>query len=64
MLSDRERDVLTWAGRGKTVADTAEILGISENTVESYFKTIYSKLNVLNKTHAVAKAIYGDLIDI
>jgi len=64
LLSDRERDVLTWAGRGKTVADTADILGISENTVEGYFKTIYSKLNVLNKTHAVAKAIYGDLIDI
>jgi LuxR family transcriptional regulator, quorum-sensing system regulator BjaR1 len=63
-LTDRERGVLQWAARGKTVSETAEILKISDNTVETYLKLAYQKLNVVNKTHAVAKAIYNRLIDV
>jgi len=63
-LSGRERDVLAWAARGKTVAETADILKISEGTVETHIKRALEKLNVSNKTHAVAKAITLGIIDI
>jgi DNA-binding CsgD family transcriptional regulator len=63
-LTDRERTVLAWAARGKTVADTADILTISEDTVESHVRNAMRKLGASNKTHAVAKAIYLSLIDL
>ena len=63
-LTDRERDVISWAARGKTLGDTAEILSISAETVESYVKNAIIKLRAGNKTHAVAKAIHLGLIDV
>ncbi|MBM6594591.1 helix-turn-helix transcriptional regulator [Microvirga pudoricolor] len=63
-LTDRERDMLAWAARGKTVADTADILKISEETVETHIRNAMRKLDASNKTHAVAKAIYLSLIDV
>lgn len=64
LLTDRERDVLSWAARGKTSAETADILKISEQTVESYVRNALAKLNATNKTHAVAKGIYLGIIDV
>lgn len=63
-LTDRERDVMCWAARGKTTVDTAEILHISTDTVETHIKHSLRKLNATNKTHAVAKCISLGLIDI
>ncbi|MEG6508235.1 LuxR family transcriptional regulator [Methyloligella sp. 2.7D] len=63
-LTDRERDVLSWAARGKTVADTAGILFISESTVETHLRHAIAKLGASNKTHGVVKAIYLGLIDV
>lgn len=63
-LTDRERDVLSWAGRGKTVGETADILVISEDTVETHVRNAMRKLGADNKTHAVVKAIYLGLIDV
>jgi len=63
-LTDRERDMLAWAGRGKTAADTADILKISEETVETHIRNAMRKLDATNKTHAVAKAIYLGMIDV
>lgn len=63
-LTARERDVLSWAGRGKTVSETADILSISYDTVETHIRNAMHKLNTFSKTHAVAKAIYLSLIDI
>jgi DNA-binding CsgD family transcriptional regulator len=63
-LSARERDVLAWAARGKTVVETADILKISEGTVETHIKRALEKLGVSNKTHGVAKAITLGIIDI
>jgi LuxR family quorum sensing-dependent transcriptional regulator len=64
VLTDRERDVLAWAARGKTVADTSDILKISVETVETHMRNALRKLDATNKTHAVAKAIYLSLIDV
>lgn len=63
-LTDRERDVLSWAAGGKTSAEIAEILGLKGDTVEVHFKNILRKLQVSNRTQAVAKALVHGLIDI
>lgn len=63
-LKDRERDVLSWAARGKTMAETADILGLSESTVEEYVRSSLRKLDAVTKAQAVAKAIYAGLIDV
>ncbi|MGC2780478.1 MAG: autoinducer binding domain-containing protein [Bradyrhizobium sp.] len=64
VLTDRERDVMAWAARGKTITDTAEILKISSETAETHIRNALRKLNATNKTHAVAKCIALGLIDL
>lgn len=63
VLTDRERDVLSWAARGKSALDTAEILRLSEDTVKTHIRNALNKLGANNKTHGVTKAIYLGLID-
>ena len=63
-LTAREREVMAWAARGKTVADTAQILGISPETVEGFIKQALRKLGASNKTHGVAKSIALGIIDL
>jgi DNA-binding CsgD family transcriptional regulator len=63
-LTAREKEVLAWAARGKTVADTAQILGSSPETVEGFVKQALRKLDAVNKTHGVAKSIALGLIDL
>lgn len=63
-LTDRERDVLAWAGRGKTVVETAKILAISYDTVETHMRNAMHKLDAHTKTQAVVKAIYLGLIEV
>lgn len=63
-VTDRERDVLSWAARGKTTAEIADILGLATDTVEAHFKNILRKLQARNRTQAVAKALVMGLIDI
>ncbi|MFG1402011.1 LuxR C-terminal-related transcriptional regulator [Xanthobacter sediminis] len=62
-LTDREREVLSWAAMGKTVQDTADIIAISADTVETHIRSCMRKLGANNKTHAVARAIFLRLID-
>jgi DNA-binding CsgD family transcriptional regulator len=63
-LTDRERDVMGWAARGKTIRDSADILGLSTETVEGYIKNALRKLGATNKTHGVAKCIALGLVDL
>ncbi len=61
-LSPREIECLKWCANGKTFGDIGQILNISENTVKMYLDTARHKLNCLNITHTVARAIQLDLI--
>jgi DNA-binding NarL/FixJ family response regulator len=61
-LTDREREVLTWVGRGKTSYEIGVILGVRERTVNFHCDQAMKRLNVLNRTQAVAKAIAVGLI--
>ena len=63
-LSDRERDVLCWAARGKTSSEIAEILSLAVETVDRHFKNAIRKLNAATRTQAVAKALVQGIIDI
>ena len=63
-LTERERDVLAWVGRGKTSAEIAIILGVSERTVNFHCERSVRRLDVVNRTHAVARAIAHGLIDL
>jgi LuxR family transcriptional regulator, quorum-sensing system regulator BjaR1 len=64
ILSDRERDVLSWAARGKTTRDTSEILKISTETVDTHLMNARRKLGATNKSHAIALAIVNGHIDV
>lgn len=61
-LTDRECEVLRWSASGKTVEDISKILGITERTVTFHVTSSLYKLNVTNKTQAVAKALLLRLI--
>jgi DNA-binding CsgD family transcriptional regulator len=56
-LSRRERQCLTSAAKGMTSADIGMKLGITERTANFHFSNILSKLDVLNRKEAIAKAI-------
>ncbi|MEZ4727737.1 MAG: response regulator transcription factor [Caldilineaceae bacterium] len=53
-LSAREEEVLDLLARGLPNAEIAAELKVSENTVRFHLKNIYEKLNVTNRTEAVA----------
>ncbi len=61
-LSSREREVLKWAKDGKNIWETSVILSISTNTVKFHLKNITEKLDVVNRTQAVAVALQTGLI--
>jgi DNA-binding NarL/FixJ family response regulator len=63
-LTKREREVLTWVGRGKTSSEIAIILGLTERTVNFHCDQAIKRLDVTNRTQAVAKAITERLIEI
>ncbi|MFB9950426.1 LuxR family transcriptional regulator [Rhizobium puerariae] len=62
MLTDREVDCLNWTAAGKTSAEIADILGLSEHTVNHYLNRAAKKLDTVNRTQAVAKALRIGLI--
>ncbi len=64
LLSPREREVLQWTAQGKTSWDISTILGISEKGVEFHLDSVKRKLQVVNRTHAVVKAVMLGLIHI
>ena len=61
-LSDREIEVLRWAADGKTAWETSQIMGLSERTVNFFIAGATTRLNCVNKLHAVAKALRTGLI--
>jgi two-component system response regulator DesR len=51
-LTDRERQVLRYAGEGDSSAETAGRLSLSEGTVRNYLSEAISKLGASNRTEA------------
>ncbi len=56
-LSEREIQCLNWTAAGKTSSEIAGILGLSEHTVNHYLNHVSKKLDAVNRTQAVVKAM-------
>lgn len=60
-LTKREHEVLALLKSGKTNRQIATALVIEESTVETHLDHIYRKLDVPNRTAAVAKALQSGI---
>lgn len=61
-LTLREIDVLTLAARGNSNKQIAHLLGIGDETVKGYMRTLFAKLGATDRAHAVALALTDGLI--
>jgi DNA-binding NarL/FixJ family response regulator len=52
-LTDREAEILALITQGKSNAEVAALTFLSPNTIKSYIRTIYRKINVASRTQAV-----------
>jgi two-component system NarL family response regulator len=63
-LTARESEVLSMLARGKSNKEIGMNLYISETTVKSHLRRIFTKLNVLSRTEAITVATQRGLIQI
>ncbi|MBX4955426.1 LuxR family transcriptional regulator [Rhizobium lentis] len=61
-LSARELEVVRWTAQGKTSIEIGQILTLSDHTVNAYMTNAIKKLDCVNRTQLVAKAIRLKLI--
>lgn len=61
-LTDREQDVLRCLVQGLTYNETGAELGISEGTVRTHVRSVYSKLQVHSVAQAIRKAMEEGLV--
>jgi DNA-binding CsgD family transcriptional regulator len=62
-LTDREREVLTWAARGLTMRATGAKLNLADDTIETHMRNATRKLGARNKTHATSLAVHRGLVE-
>lgn len=62
-LTSREIEVLKWTADGKSSSEIAELLSISENTVNFHIKNSVAKLRTANRTAAVVRAAMLGLLN-
>jgi DNA-binding NarL/FixJ family response regulator len=63
-LSEREISILRLVADGNQNKQIAWKLSISEETVKAHLKSIFSKLDVSDRTHAVTVAVRRGIIDL
>ena len=63
-LSEREISILRLVSIGKANKQIASELGLSEETVKGHLKSIFSKLDVADRTHAVTVAARRGIIEL
>jgi DNA-binding CsgD family transcriptional regulator len=56
-LTLREMTILNWVRQGKTNWEIAKIMSVTERTIRFHVESIFSKLDVTSRSHAVATAI-------
>lgn len=62
VLTQRERQCLAWAARGKTVADTAILVAIAPRTVVFHLENARNKMGAASITQCVAEALRRRLL--
>lgn len=63
-LSERELDILRLVATGNANKEIAWKLSISEDTVKAHMKSIFAKLDVNDRTHAVTAALRRGVIEL
>lgn len=63
-LTGRELDVLSLLAQGKSNKEIGSRLYITETTVKSHLRSIFSKLNVLSRTEAITTASRRGLVQL
>lgn len=61
-LSRREAEVIGWVAQGKSNPDIGTILGISAETVSTYLKRVYDKLESRDRVGATIRALQMGLV--
>ena len=61
-LSERERQVLALLPKGLTNPDIARVLSISLSTTKTHLRTIFSKLDVMDRAEAVTAALQRGIL--
>jgi DNA-binding CsgD family transcriptional regulator len=56
-LTERELEIVRWTATGKTSAEIGLIMSLSDHTVNAYMNNAAKKLDCVNRTHVVAKAL-------
>lgn len=62
-LSPREREVLRWIAAGRRQADAAQLLGLSERTVENHLRRIRHRLGVSTTAEAIRVTVSSGEIE-
>lgn len=62
-LSTRELEVVRWTAQGKTSVEIGRILSLSDHTINAHMTNAIKKLDCVNRTQLVAKAIRLGLIN-
>lgn len=63
-LTQMELVVLHWVAEGKSIRDTAAILGCCDQTVKNHRNRIFKKLDCVNSAHLVAVAYARGLLKV
>ena len=63
LLSDREYDVMCMIASGKTIAEIARNLYLSENTIRTYRSRILEKMSMENNAELTHYAIKNGLVE-
>ncbi len=63
-LTPREQDVLTALGEGRSIAQVAVALHLSESTVKTHVAKVYEKLGASNRTQAIMAAVRLGLVQV
>lgn len=61
-LTQGEYECLKWTASGKTSGEIGQILKLSQHTVNHYLGRVIVKLDAVNRTQAVAKAVRQKII--
>lgn len=61
-LTQRQREVLSWVGDGKTIQDIAVLMGLTSATVEKHLRLARHALGVETTAQAILKAAFQNQI--